>query len=168
MVSFLQLGLRSWTFLWTLLAMALIGNVIALAFSGNPASINFAMFTSALCMIVVIYGFVALFVEAVAIAVVLLVLDALATIFSLITGIVLAARLGAHSCTNEEYLLHNSLTNGSHHRTQRCRELQASTAFFWFMFAGFAGSLILSAMSTRGSGMGSRGARRGGPSMSQV
>jgi hypothetical protein len=51
---------------------------------------------------------------------------------------------------------------------KRCHELQASTAFFWFMFAGFAASIFFdfnsgsSTMSRRG------GMRKGGPSMSQV
>jgi len=168
MVSWSKVLLQAWTFLWTLLSLALIGNVIAIAFSGNPSSINYAMFTSVFCMLVVLYGFAAAFVDFLAIPIALIVADALATLFSFVAGVVLAARLGVHSCTNHSYLLHNSLTNGSTHRTQRCRELQASTAFYWFMFAGFAASVVVAGLSARGSGMSSRGGARKGPSMSQV
>jgi hypothetical protein len=96
-----QAAIRLWTFIWTLLSMALIGNVIAIAFAGNPSSINYAMFTSTFCMLVVLFGFAAAFVEALAMPIVLLVLDGLAVVFSFIAGVVLAAKLGAHSCTNQ-------------------------------------------------------------------
>lgn len=101
MVSVAQLGLRTWTFIWTLLAMSLVGNVIALTFSGHhKAAVNYAMFTAAFCMVVVLYGFVAAVVEAVALPLVLIVVDGLAMIFSIIAGIVLAAKLTVHSCNN--------------------------------------------------------------------
>lgn len=67
----------------------------------------------------------------------------------------------------QAYTATNGLTNGSADRGKRCRELQASTAFFWFLFAAYAASLALTligggASTVRG------GIRRGGPSMSQV
>lgn len=66
------------------------------------------------------------------------------------------------------YVQSNSLTNGSHDMTKRCRELQASTAFYWFLFASFAASIAMTFLHS-GSSMRSRGGiRRGGPSMSQV
>jgi len=168
MVSIAQAAIRLWTFIWTLLALALLGNVIADAFSGNSSSINYAMFTAVISMVVVLYGFAAAFVEALAMPLALIVMDGIAMLFSFIAGVVLAAKLGAHSCSNNSYTLHNNLTNGSHNRHKRCTELQASTAFFWFMFAGFAASMVLSALSSRGSGLSSRGGIRKGPSMSQV
>lgn len=80
--------------------MALIGNVIAMAFSGNPSSINFAIFVTVWCMVVVLVGFAAAFVEAIP-ALILMCLDASAALLSLIAGIVLAAKLGVHSCHND-------------------------------------------------------------------
>lgn len=66
------------------------------------------------------------------------------------------------------YIRSNSLTNGSDDMTKRCRELQASTAFYWFLFASFAASIVMTFLHS-GSSMRSRGGmRRGGPSMSQV
>lgn len=43
----------------------------------------------------------AAFVEAIAIPIALLILDAFATLFTFIAGVVLAAKLGAHSCNNQ-------------------------------------------------------------------
>lgn len=106
MASIPQIALRSWTFLWTLLTLALIGNVIASAFAGNPSSINYAIFTSVFCMVVVLYGFAASFVDGLAIPIALMVMDALATMFSFIAGVLLAAKLGSHSCGNEVSAAH--------------------------------------------------------------
>lgn len=70
----------------------------------------------------------------------------------------------------QSYVDNNPLTNGSHNPNKRCHELQASTAFFWFLFATFIATLAMTALNSRGSGMGGGrgGIRRGGPSMSQV
>jgi len=165
MAELAQIALRSIQFLWTLLITALVGNVIADAFAGNPSAINYAIFVAVFSWIVVFYGFAASFVEALAIPIVLLVLDGLATLLTFIAGVVLAAKLHVHSCGNKSYVLTNSLTNGSHNPTKRCHELQASTAFFWFLFLTYVASLVLSFL---GGFAGGRTIRRGGPSMSQV
>jgi len=99
-MEFLQVILRALQFLWTLLITALIGNVIDDAFSGNASSINFAMFVAVFSWLVVIYGFLAAFMESFNIPIVLLVADGLAALFTFIAGVVLAAKLGAHSCGN--------------------------------------------------------------------
>jgi len=170
MVSVVQLFLRSSQFLWTLLITALIGNVIADAFAGNPSSINYAIFVAVFSWLVILYGLAAAFMETLANPIILGALDALAAIFTFIAGVVLAAKLNVHSCNNKSYLLSNSLTNGSHNPHKRCRELQASTAFFWFLFASYLGSLVMDFVN-RGSSTSLRrgsGIRKGGPSMSQV
>jgi len=160
--------LRFSQFLWTLLITALIGNVIADAFGGNPGAINYAMFVAVFCWLVLIYGFAASIMESLLIPIALLVLDALAVIFTFIAGVVLAAKLHVHSCGNMSYVTTNSLTAGSDNPSKRCHELQASTAFFWFLFASFVGSLVLVGLASRGSTSVGGGMRRGGPSMSQV
>ncbi|RFU31875.1 hypothetical protein B7463_g4471, partial [Scytalidium lignicola] len=156
MVAVGPLVLRSIQFLWTLIIMALIGNVIADAFAGNPSAVNYAMFVAAFSMLVVLYGLAAVFIESLAMPLVLLVLDSLAILFTFIAGVVLAAKLHVHSCSNRSYLIHNSLTNGSFNMESRCRELQASTAFFWFLFATYAASLFFDFVGSRGSGLRSR------------
>merc|ERR1712037_1009632 len=107
--------------------------------------------------------------EGLAIGIVLPILDVIATLLTVIAGIVLAAGLGVHSCGNRSYLVSNALTNGSNNPSKRCHELQASTAFYWFAFAAFLGSAILGFMSGGSSFSRPRGGiRKGGPTMSQV
>jgi len=168
MASIPQIALRAWTFLWTLLTLSLIGNVIADAFSGNPSVINYAIFVSTFCMLVVLFGIAGIFVESLAIPIAVAVADVLAALFSVIAGIALAAELHVHSCGNKHYLASNHLTNGSHNMGKRCHELQASTAFYWFMFVGFAGSAVLDLIGSGASLPRRGGMRKGGPSMSQV
>lgn len=61
------------------------------------------------------------------------------------------------------------MTNGAHDYEARCRELQASCAFFWFLWAAFMASLFFSFMSHKSGGGGSaRGPVRKGPVMTQV
>jgi hypothetical protein len=64
----------------------------------------------------------------------------------------------------------NELTAGSSDPSKACHELQASTAFFWFLFALFATTTALSFMEGRNSFAGGRGNGMGhrGPSMTQV
>jgi hypothetical protein len=99
MVAIVQIALRAFQFLFTLLLTALVGNALN-DNSNSPASVNFAMFVAALSWVVVLYGLVAAFIESLAIPFVLVVLDTLATLFTLVGGIVLAARLHVHSCGN--------------------------------------------------------------------
>jgi hypothetical protein len=98
MAKFAQLGLRGSQFIWTLLITALIGNVIAEAFAGNQSSINYAIFVAVFSWIVLLVGIVAAFMDMENI--ILIALDALAVVFTFIAGVVLAAKLGVHSCGN--------------------------------------------------------------------
>ncbi|GAB1197954.1 hypothetical protein APSETT444_007260 [Aspergillus pseudonomiae] len=169
--------------------MALIGNMIAGAFSGNPATVNYAMFVSAFSMFTLFYLVPATInIDWAIHPIIVIVVDTLNAIFFLTAGIALAARLEAHSCSNNvrvvhelrdlrytpiaaEYTLHNEITNGSVHREKRCREAQASTAFLWLAWAGYTASIALSTLAARRAvshrpRVGpARGAR---PSMAQV
>jgi len=74
----------------------------------------------------------------------------------------LAVQLGANSCSCSRsiqscpYLVNNKIINGGLNgddqvnlntdRVGRCRQAQATTAFTWFAFACFLGSLALSFM----------------------
>jgi hypothetical protein len=75
-----------------------------------------------------------------------------------------------HADLFQSYLIHNNITNGSHNRTKRCREAQASTAFLWFAWAGYMGSVIVSVFMSRAAtvNLRSRTGSRRGPSMAQV
>lgn len=165
MVAIFQVGLRAFQFVMVLLITALVGNVIADAFAGNAAAINFAIFVAVFCWLTVLYGLAAAFVESLAIPIVAIAADALSALLTFVAGVVLAAKLGVHSCGNKKYVESNPLTNGSNNPSKRCHELQASTAFFWFLFASFC---ITVAMSFLSGGSIRRGGMRKGPSMSQV
>jgi hypothetical protein len=81
--------------------MSLVGNMIAQAFAGNPASINYTMFVSAFSMFTLFYLFPASWNLDWAIhPIIMIVVDALNAIFFFCCAIALAARLEAHSCTN--------------------------------------------------------------------
>jgi len=168
-MEFAQVTLRAFQFFWTLLITALIGNVIDDAFNGNPASINYSIFVAVFSWLVLLYGLLSAIIEAFNIPIILLAADGLAALFTLIAGITLAAELGVHSCSNFGYTITNHMTNGAGDLERRCRELQASTAFFWFLFACYMGSLALGVMNRGGSSISSsRGGARKGPVMTQA
>jgi hypothetical protein len=82
--------------------MALIGNMIAQSFAGNPATVNYAMWTSAFGLLTLFYLFPASFNPDWAIhPIIMIVLDALNFCFFLSNAIALAARLQCHSCGNQ-------------------------------------------------------------------
>jgi len=144
--------------------MALIGNMIAI--SSGPSVINYDMFVAVFAMLSLFYLIPASFKESLTIHPMLpLILDILCTLFTLIAGIATAAYLHVRSCNNRGYLNTNIVTRGSE---QRCREGQASTAFFWFAFAAFLASTVMSGLGTRGSSGARSGGIRRGPAMSQV
>lgn len=159
-----QMILRALQFLWVLIITALIGNVIASNVNGQMATINFTMFVAVLSWLAVIYGLTASFIESLAIPIVLFALDGAAALFTLIDGIVLAAKLRAVNCSHPNQGA-GWIGYGSHNDGKRCRELQASTAFVWFLWATFLATLALAFLSFRRMG-GS--ARSSGPGMSQV
>jgi len=163
-----NIAMRGLQFLWTLLIMALVGNMIATAFSGNPSSVNYTMFVAVFAMLSLFYLIPATVKPGLAVPIVVLALDVLNTLFFLCAGIALAAFLGVHSCSNDAYLRSNHIVNGSIDAEKRCREAQASTAFLWFGFAAFLVSTVFSIMEARGAGANLRGGIRRGPAMSQV
>lgn len=81
--------------------MALVGNIIATAFSGNPSIINYDMFVATFGMLSLLYLIPTTFKEDFAFhPVIPIVLDGLNALFFLIGGIATAAELGVHSCGN--------------------------------------------------------------------
>ncbi|KAL9125900.1 MAG: hypothetical protein Q9217_004958 [Psora testacea] len=150
--------------------MALVGNMIAEATSGNPSIINYTMFVAVFAMLSLFYLIAATVNEGFAIAPIFMVIaDALNAIFFFCGAVALAAYLDVHSCGDKGYLSSNGITNGANNMSKRCKEAQATTAFLWFGFATFVGSLIFSVLSTRGSTTPRPSIiRRGGPAMSQV
>jgi len=164
--------------------MAIIGNMIASAFGGNPSVINYDMFTVVFGMLTLFYLIAIAFAEQFTFhKFVPAGLDLLNCFFYFCAAVATAAELGTHSCNNtvsyikydrntcvalmiiQDYVTHNRVTNGSHNPSGRCREAQAATAFLWFTFALFVASLFFSLTSSGGVNMRSK---RGNPMMSQV
>jgi len=165
----INLAMRGLQFFWTLLIIALVGNMIATSIKGNPAIVNYDMFAAVFAMLSLLYLIPATFKESLAFHPMLMIgLDLLNTLFYFVAGTATAAYLGVHSCGNAKYTHSNFVTNGSPDTKGRCHEAQASTAFFWFGFAAFAASTVLSGLQSRGSVGGSTfsGSHRG--PMSQV
>jgi hypothetical protein len=101
--NFLNNILRIFQLLWTLLITALIGNAIATYHStsgSGKSAINFTIFVAVLSWIAALYGLIASFVTSIAMPIVLLALDGLAVLFTFISAVVLAAKLGAVNCSN--------------------------------------------------------------------
>ncbi|KAH0064026.1 hypothetical protein KCU90_g23492, partial [Aureobasidium melanogenum] len=51
----INLTMRGFQFIWALLIMALVGNMIATAYSGNPSIVNYDMFVSVFAMLSLFY-----------------------------------------------------------------------------------------------------------------
>jgi len=161
--SIANLALRSFQFLWSLLIMALVGNMVASASAGDPSIVNYTLFVSVFSMLSLFYLFPATVKEDFAFhPMIMLIVDILNTIFFFCGAVALAADLGVHSCGNSSYTHSNGVTNGSHNTGKRCREAQASCAFLWFGFAAYLGSTIISGLASRGAGanLRSSGIRR--------
>ncbi|KAM7183689.1 Marvel domain containing protein [Naviculisporaceae sp. PSN 640] len=167
MMDKIPLILRAVQLLLIVILTALIGNVIATnvnAAGSATAAINFSMFVIVLAWLASILGLTATFVERLAIPVALVTMDAAATLFTFIDAIVLAAKLGAVNCADTAKRDVSWIAYGSLDTQKRCREIQASTVFMWFLFGMFAVTLFFEFMSFRRSG----GSVRSGPGMSQV
>ena len=81
--------------------MALIGNMIATAFAGNPSLINFDMFVVVFAMLTLFYLIAIAFRESLTFhKMVPVTLDLINALLFLIAGIATAAELGTHSCSN--------------------------------------------------------------------
>ncbi|KAL7793557.1 putative non-classical export protein Nce102 [Trichoderma ceciliae] len=175
MSNLIKIMLRGIALIWTLLITALIGNVIASNVNGHMVTLNFTIFVATLSWIALLYGLLAIFIESLAMPALLLLLDGLATLFTFICAIVLAAELRAPNCGNipNDHLPSDWIGFGSHDDEKRCREIQASTAFMWFLWACFCLILFLTVMDARSSGFSassrfSRSSRSSRPAMSQV
>ncbi|KAF6845192.1 non-classical export protein [Colletotrichum musicola] len=170
MESMLKIAVRGLQILWVLLVTALIGNVIALNINGAGsamAAINFTMFVAVVCWLAALYGLATAFVSALAIPLVVLALDGAALLFTFIDSIVLSAKLRVVNCGSLNSRNHpgDYIVWGSADDEKRCRELQASTVFMWFLFASFCAGAFFTFMDFRRGGGSIRSSR---PSMAQV
>ncbi|KAK3370314.1 marvel domain-containing protein [Podospora didyma] len=161
----MQLLLRGLQLLWIVLLTALIGNVIVLNINGAMAAINFSMFVIVVSWLACLFGlFVALVQRFDIPGKALFIADIVASLFTFIGAVVLAAKLRAVNCADTADWGEGWIAYGSLNDTKRCREIQASAVFMWFLFGTFVAGLVLSWLGFRRSGGSVMSA---GPSMSQ-
>jgi len=161
-----NVALRSLQLLITVIIMALVGNMIAMG--ASPAVVNYVMFCAVFAMLALFFLLPVAFNEAWGVHAALpTALEGLIVIFWFCAAVALAAELGVHSCSNRDYVTSNKVMRGASQETSACREAQAATAFLWFGWATFVGTLAMSAMGIK-SGGGSSGGIRRGPAMAQV
>lgn len=81
--------------------MALVGNMIATSFAGNPATVNYAMFVAVFAMLSLFYLIAIAFNESfTGHAIIPLALDGLNVLLWFAAAVALATGLGVHSCNN--------------------------------------------------------------------
>ncbi|KAF4591822.1 non-classical secretion pathway, nce2 component [Ophiocordyceps camponoti-floridani] len=168
MVDCGQLISRISALIWVLLATAVIGNVLHNNINGYMAPINFAMFCAALAWFPALYGFFASFIPAMVCPVFMIPLDALAVFFTFVGAVVLSGSLGAPNCGDLHFARHGRhwIGWGAKNDVKRCREIQASTSFLWFLWVSLSFGLIFSIRSAGSLSFRRRYYPR--PNMSQV
>ena len=80
--------------------MGLIGNMIATAYSGNSAMVNYDMFVSVFGLLSLLYFLPTSFLDGYSMPMVDMALDALNVLFWFCAAVATAAYLGVHSCSN--------------------------------------------------------------------
>lgn len=97
----INLGLRALEFFFMIVVLGLIGAMIAQAFSGNPATVNYNMFVAVFAVLSLFYLIPASWNDSfTGHPLIPITLDALNTLFIFAGATALAAGLGVHSCGN--------------------------------------------------------------------
>ena len=100
-LSIVNLAMRGLQFFWALLIMALVGNMIATSFAGNPSIVNYDMFVAVFSMLSLFYLIPATVKESFAIhPMIMIALDAINVLLYFCGAVAMAAYLHVHSCGN--------------------------------------------------------------------
>ena len=87
-------------FFCSLIIMALVGNMIATAYRGNSAMVNYDMFVAVFGMLSLLYLLPTSFLDSYSVPMINIGLDALNVLFWFVAAVATAAYLGVHSCNN--------------------------------------------------------------------
>lgn len=87
-------------FFCALIVMALVGNMIATAYAGNSAMVNYDMFVSVFGMLSLLYLLPTTFLDSYSVPIVNIALDVLNVLFWFCGAVATAAYLHVHSCSN--------------------------------------------------------------------
>lgn len=172
MAAFIDPILRGVLFVWLVIVLGLTGSLIQNQDPVNP-QVNFGLFAAVFGLVIgVFYGLAAAFVEALAFPIIIAILDFLNFVFLFAAATAIAVATRTHSCSNQHYLDHNKVAQGS---SDRCRKAQASIVFLYFAFFTILASLVYSVSNvirngafSLPSGRRSQPPRTGIPTMSQV
>jgi Membrane-associating domain len=99
--SSLKQSLTALQFLWTLIVISLVGNIIADAYAGNPSIINYDMFVAVFAMLSLCFLIASAFTGVMSGTPIPLALDILNTLFYFCGAVAMSAQLGVHRCSNE-------------------------------------------------------------------
>lgn len=162
--------LRFINFFFLVIALGLTGSLAATASKHSNPQVNFGVFAAAFALLTSsIYGVFAYLFAAFAWPFILAVFEFLNMVFTFAAATAIAAAIRVHSCSNEDYVKDNTVTQGS---SGRCRKAQGSVAFLYFSFFIFLASFIFSTLTVLKGGLfgsSSKSAPRVGvPSVSQV
>jgi len=152
------LGLRALQIVFCAIILALSVVLINGTGGKSASQTDFASFCGGFGLVIAAIGIVACFLEALQ-GIIMAAIDGLAAFFILAAGIAFAATLGIHSCTNPDYTAYNkiiqidsanTINSALDALTARCHEAGAVTAFLFFAFVCFAGTMILGLLSKSG------------------
>jgi|SRR5579859_174308 len=124
--------LRALQFFFAVIVLAMAGALVANQPSGgSPSQINYDIFVAVFALLTWFYTVAAssFWPNGIGASTIIILLDALNTLFFFAGGVAMAVALRVHSCGNIDYIRSNGITAGS---TQRCHEAQTATAFLWF------------------------------------
>lgn len=170
MLSYGDITLRTINFIFLTIALGLTASLAATTVTRHNPQVSFCVFACAWGILSsTFYGVVAFFVSFLASPILLAILDFMNFVFTFAGATALAVATRTHSCSNQDYLDANKVTQGS---KDRCRKAQASTAFLYFSVFVFLFSLIMQAMNVLKNGFFSTSVaktpRTGVPTMAQV
>lgn len=170
MLSYGDITLRTINFIFLTIALGLTASLAATTVTRHNPQVSFCVFACAWGILSsAFYGVVAFFVSFLASPILLAILDFMNFVFTFSGATALAVATRTHSCSNQDYLDSNKVTQGS---KDRCRKAQASTAFLYFAVFVFLFSLIMQVMNILKNGFFStsisKTPRTGVPTMAQV
>lgn len=129
MVSIWDTVVRVGIFVWSVIALGMIGRLIN-SQRHSLNQVNYAIFAAAWgTLFGGFFGVAAAFISVLALPMILLIVDLMTFVFLFAGATTLAQAMRCHLCTNREYVLTNKVTQGS---KERCRLGQASIAFLYF------------------------------------
>lgn len=123
---------RGLQFIFAVLVLSLSASLVANQPSGgSPSQVNYSVFVGVISLLTWLYTAAAsqFSPDGLGAPMIVLILDALNTLWYFAGGVAMAVALRVHSCGNDIYVATNGIIAGS---VNRCHIAQTLTAFLWF------------------------------------